>query len=93
MLGMTDRKKLSIALLGMLAVTVLLAVVFLALVVSPVRSGLWRELVGIPERDHPQCLQEAHRVDSIPFVNLEPDQVCDPTRSRHQGPEGELLPS
>lgn len=36
---MTDRKKLSIALLGMLAVTILLAAVFLALVVSPLRSG------------------------------------------------------
>lgn len=80
--GVTDRKKLSLALLGMLAVTVLLAALFLALVVSPLRSGPWREIVGIPERGHPGCMREAHRVDSIPFVNLDPDQVCDSTPRR-----------
>lgn len=89
---MSDRKKSGIALLVMLAVTVALAAVFLALVVSPIGSGLWRELVGIPERDHPECLKEAHRIDSIPFVSLEPDQVCDPTPRRQEDPEGELLP-
>lgn len=79
---MTDRKKLSVALVGMLVVAVILAVVFLMLVVSPLRSGLWRDLVGIPDPGDPGCLKEAHRVGAIPFVPLNPDEVCDRAPAR-----------
>lgn len=79
---MTDRKKLSVALVGMLVVAVILAVVFLVIVVSPLRSGLWRDLVGIPDPGDPRCLKEAHRVDAIPFVPLNQDEVCDRAPAR-----------
>lgn len=79
--GVTDRKKLSVALVGMLVVAVILAV-FLALAVFPLRTGPWRDLVGVPDPGDPGCLKEAHWVDAIPFVPLNPDQVCDRAHAR-----------
>lgn len=79
--GVTDRKKLSVALVGMLVVAVIL-VVFLALVVFPLRTGLWRDFVGLPDPGSPGRLREAHRVDAIPFVPLNPDEVCNRAHAR-----------
>lgn len=79
--GVTDRKKVSVALVGLVVVAVILAV-FLALVVFPLRTGPWRDIVGLPDPGEPGCLRKAHRVDAIPVVPLNPDEACDRAHAR-----------